>query len=157
MALVALVIGTSVTAAATERVTISLVLTSALAWAFVPIMQLGTGIWLVRTAGVSRSVPVLERYFDTHRPWSLFLLAAHAVLLAWPASHAFALLFLPLAGIPIGLTVLSLNALCREQLGMPAAAARRAVWIHQAFTYLVVIAYGAWAGAYLPRLVGLFS
>ncbi len=76
MALVALVIGTSVSAAATERVTLSLVLTSALAWSFVPLLQLGTGLWLVRSAGAGRRVAALERYFETHRPWSLFILAS---------------------------------------------------------------------------------
>ncbi len=157
MALVALVIGTSVTAAATERVALSLVVTSAPAWAFVPLLQLGTGLWLVRGVGRGRRVGALERYFDTHRPWSLFILAVHAVLLAWPASRASALMFFPLAAVPIGFTVLGLTAMCREALGMSSSASRRMVLTHQTVTYLMVAAYAAWASAYLPRLVGLLS
>ena len=157
MALVALIIGTSVSAAATERVTIAQVLTSTVAWAFVPVIQLATGVWLVRHAGAGRRVGALERYFATHRPWSIFILSVHGVLLGWTPSRAYALFFLPLAAIPIAMTVTALNRICRDTLGMPPAGARRAVGIHQAMTYIVVAAYAAWASAYLPRIAGLFS
>ena len=155
MALTALVIGTSVVAASTERVTVPLVLTSAVAWAFVPLIQLGTGMWLVRGAVTGRRVGALEAYFGTHRPWSLFILAFHAVMLAWPASRGFALLLAPTAVVPIALTVRGLTRMCRETLGVSSGAARRMVMLHQLMTYFVVAAYAAWAGAYLPRLVGL--
>ena len=157
MALLALIIGTSVSAAATERVTIVQVLTSAVAWAFVPVIQLATGLWLVRNAAAGRRVAALEHYFATHRPWSLFILSVHAVLLGWTPSRRFALLYLPLAAIPIAMTVIALTRICRDLLGMTAAGARRAVAIHQAITYLVVATYAAWASAYLPRIAGLFS
>lgn len=157
MALVALVIGAAVSAAATERVTLSLVLTSALAWAVVPIIQLGTGLWLVHTGIPGRRVAALECYFATHRPWSLFILGFHALLLGWAPARGYALFLIPLAAIPIVMTVRALTRLCREVLGMPAVQARRAVGIHQAMTYAVLVAYAAWAGAYLPRIVGLFS
>lgn len=156
MALVALVIGAAVSAAATERVTLSLVLTSALAWAFVPVIQLGTGCWLVRSAAPGRRVRALERYFATHPPWSMFILGFHAVLLGWPPARGYALFLLPLIAIPIALTVRALTSLCREVLGMPAGRARRAVAIHQGMTYAVFLAYAAWASAYVPRVVGLF-
>ena len=156
MALVALVIGTSVSIAATERVTISQVLTGAAAWAFVPLIQLCTGLWVVRGAGPGRRVWALERYFDTHRPWSLFLLASHAVLLVWTPARSNRVFLLPFAAVPIALTVFALTRVCREVVGMSAASARRAVALHQAMTYAVLIAYLAWASAYLPRIVGLF-
>lgn len=157
MALVALIIGTSVSAAATERVTLAQVLTSAIAWAFVPMIQLATGLWLVRNAGPGRRVAALEHYFATHRPWSLFILFVHALLLGWPPARGYALFFIPLAAIPIAMTVVALTRVCRDVLGMTAAGARSAVGIHQAMTYLVVAAYATWASAYLPRIVGLFS
>ena len=157
MALVALVIGTSVAAAATERVTLGLLLTSALAWSFVPVLQLGTGLWLVRRAGATRRVVALERYFETHRAWSVFLVGYHALLLGWPASRGYALFLAPLAIIPIIVTITSLTRMCREVLGMTASGARLAVAIHQALTYLLVLAYAGWASAYLPRVVGLLS
>jgi hypothetical protein len=157
MVLVAVVIGTAVAAAATERLTIDLAVASALAWAFVPVIQLVTGCWLVRGTVPGRRMTALERYFDTHRPWSLFILAFHGLLLAWPPARAYMLLLAPLAAIPIVLTALALTRMCRDVLGMAARDARRSVAIHQAMTYLVVLAYAAWASAYLPRLVGLLS
>ena len=156
MALVALVIGTSVAAASTQRVTASLVLTSTLAWAFVPLFQLGTGLWLLR-GGAEPRAHALEAYFETHRPWSLFVLAFHALVVAWPPLRGFTLLLLPVALVPIILTGLALTRLCRKILGVSPAAARRRVLIHQVMTYVSVAGYAAWAGAYLPRLVGLIK
>lgn len=156
MGLVALVIGTSVAAAATERVTIPLVLSSSLGWAFVPVIQLLTGLVLVRGAARGRRLHALERYFDTHRPWSLWILGVHAVFLLVPASRGLALGLVPFAILPALLTVRALVRVCREVLGMPATAARRAVALHQAITYVIVLAYAAWASAYLPRVVGLW-
>lgn len=155
MGLVALVIGTSVAAAATERVTIPLVLSSSLGWAFVPVVQLLTGLVLVRGADRGRRVYALERYFDTHRAWSLWILGVHAVFLLVPASRGVALVLVPLALLPALLTVRALVRVCCDVLGMPATAARRAVALHQAVTYVIVLAYAAWASAYLPRIVGL--
>lgn len=157
MALVALVIGTSVAAASTERITASLVLTSALAWAFVPALQLMTGLWLVRGAVVERRIRGLEAYFDTHLPWSLSILAVHAVLLVWPATRGSGLTLVALAVVPTALTVVALTRMCREVLGVSAAAARRMVLVHQLLTLLLALAYIGWASAYLPRLVGLVS
>lgn len=154
MALTALVISTSVVAASTERVTFPLVITSAVAWAFVPLIQLGTGMWLVRGA-TGRRRDALEAYFETHRPWSLFILAFHASMLAWPAARGFALLLAPTAVVPIALTVLGLTRMCRETLGVSPGPARRMVMQHQLMTYFAVAVYAAWASAYLPRLVGL--
>jgi hypothetical protein len=155
MGLVALVIGTSVTAAATERVTIPLVLTSTLAWAFVPGIQLFTGLVLVRGAAPGARVHALERYFDTHRPWSLWILGVHALFLVVPASRGVALLLVPFCVVPAVLTIRALVTVCREVLGMGVAAARRAVAVHQSMTYLIVLVYAAWASAYLPRVLGL--
>jgi hypothetical protein len=155
MALTALVISTCVVATSTERVTVPLVITSAVAWAFVPLIQLGTGMWLVRGAAPGRRLTALESYFETHRPWSLFILAFHALMLAWPASRGFALLLAPTALVPIALTVRGLTRMCRETLDVSPGRARRMVMLHQLMTYLVVLAYAGWASAYVPRLVSL--
>lgn len=157
MALVALVIGTSVAAAATGRVTIPLVLTSTLAWAFVPVIQLLTGLVLVRGAAAGGRVRALERYFGTHRAWSLWILAVHAVFLVWPASRGFVLPLVATGILPAALTVRALGRVCREGLGMSAGAARRAVIVHQTMTLGLVVAYAVWASAYVPRLAGLLS
>jgi hypothetical protein len=99
----------------------------------------------------------VERYFETHRPWSLFILSFHALLVGWPPSRGYALFLVPLAIVPIGLTMLSLMRMCREVLGMTARGATLAVAVHQAMTYVMVGIYAGWASAYLPRLVGLIS
>lgn len=155
MGLTALVIGTSVAVGATERVTIPLVLTTSLGWAFVPVIQLLTGLLLVRGAARGRRIDALERYFDTHRPWSFWILGVHALSLLVPASRGVPFVLVPLAILPAVLTVRALVRVCREGLGMSATAARRAVALHQAVTYAIVLAYAAWASAYLPRVVGL--
>ena len=155
LALIALVIGTSVAAAATERVTVTLVLTSALAWSFVPLIQLLTGLWLVRGAAAGRRLEAIERYFDTHRPWSLWILAVHAMFLLWPQSRGFALFVLPSCLLPAALTARALTRLCREVLRTPPSVARREVMVHQSLTWLVIVSYATWASAYLPRLVGV--
>lgn len=157
MVLVALVIGTSVAAAATERVTLSLVLTSTLAWSFVPVVQLLTGLGLTAGAATGRRLYALERYFETHPAWSLWILAVHAVFLLWPAARGLTLLLVPTGILPAVLTVRALRRVCSEALGMPAAAARRAVAVHQAITWMIVGAYVGWASAYVPRLVGWLS
>jgi hypothetical protein len=155
--LVALVIGTSVSAAATERVTVRLVLTSTLAWAVVPVIQLLTGMWLVRAVVPSQRVRALETYFDTHWAWSLWILAVHALLLVWPASRGCALWLVPTGMVPAVFTIRALRSVCRTVVGMPAPAARRTVAVHQAATYAIVAIYASWASAYLPRLVGVLS
>ena len=157
MALVALIIGTSVAAAATERLTLPLVLGSAMAWSFIPVIQALTGLWLVRGAAPGQHVRALERYFETHRPWSLWILAAHAMFLWWPALREMALLVVPTGVLPAVLTIRALRMVCRDVIGMPPPAARRAVATHQAITYVIIAAYACWASAYLPRLVRVLS
>lgn len=154
---VALVIGTSVTAAATERVTLSLVLSGMIGWGFVPLAQLGTGLWLTRQAAAGRRQQALEQYFDTHVAWSLWILAVHALFVVWPVSRRFALLLLSTGLLPGVLTARALLNLCRRELGMSERASRRAVAVHQGSTCLAAAAYVAWASAYVPRVVGLFS
>jgi len=159
MALVALVIGTSVTVSATERVTLSLVLAGTIGWSFVPVLQVLTGILLVRRPGPGASVPgmtaALERYFATGWPWLLWILGLHGVLLMFPGTRSLGLLPVMTAVLPMIWTVRLLVALCRRDLAMGRAMAWRRVAVHQTLTYLLVLLYIALAVALWPRIVGI--
>jgi hypothetical protein len=170
MALIALVIGTAVTVSATERVTISLVAAGAIGWSFVPVLQLLTG-WLLLSGPVVAGGPVpgvatgpvpgsglaLDRYFATHWPWSLWILAVHGGFLMLPAIRTVGLLFVVTAAVPVIWTVRLLLVFCRDELRMSRRQSWRRVALHQAVTYLLVFGYITFAVALWPRIVGLFS
>jgi hypothetical protein len=154
MALIALVIGTSFTVAATERITVALVLAGAIGWSFVPVLQLLTGLLLVGATRRDRLF-VLERYFDTHWPWSLWILAAHALFLMVPVTRAFGVWVAMTAAVPLIWTVALLTGYCHDVLQLSAAQARRRVALHQVVTYAIILAYINAAVALWPRIVGL--
>lgn len=153
MGLVAVIIGTSVSVAATERIDWSLMLTSSLAWSFVPILQLLTGTVLVLPRKRMGRIDALEAYFSTHVPWSLWILGVHALLLLTGLTRDVAHWVVITAAIPAALTVRLLLAFCRERLGMDAPAARRQVVLHQLLSYTLVILYLNFAVALWPRLL----
>ena len=150
MALVALVIGTSLTVSATERIDLWLVLSTSSSWVFVPVLQLLTGLILVR--GVSGKGPALAAYFGTHVPWSLWIIAVHALLFVVGPARDEALWLAVTAVIPAVLTVRLLLALCEREWGIPRDVARRRVAAHQALSYLLVLVYASLAVALWPRL-----
>lgn len=151
MTLVSLVIGVSLAAASTERVEIRLILSTSLAWSFVPLLQLLTG--LVLTRGITARVAALDAYFGTHAPWSLWILGVHALfVVAGPARDA--ALWLALTGVlPAVWTARALLAFCRCRLGLSSREARRRVALHQVLSYGLVLLYVDFAvrlGARLP-------
>ena len=87
--LIALLLGTCSAVVATERLTLSLLLTGSVAFLFVPALLLTTGLPL--TAGAARArAPLLARYLDAHRPWWLWLPAVSALLLLAPQVRPYA-------------------------------------------------------------------
>lgn len=154
MLLVAAIIGTSVTVTATEHVDVWLVIAGTAGWSFVPLLQLGTGLMLLRGSRPPRRAS-LGRYFDTHWPWSVWILATHAALLVIPQLRGYTLGLLVTAVVPILLTIRLLIAVCQEQLGIPRRAAIRRVAEHQVFTYALVLIYLQLAIALWPRVVGV--
>jgi len=152
MALVALVIGTATSAAATGRISLGLLASGTVSWSVVPLAQLFTGVLLVRGSRLPLA-DALARYFETHRPWSLWLLTVAGLLLvstnpgAWV--EPLALTFV----VPMALTFRRLNVLCRTQLGFDAAKARRRTILHQAVTISGLVVYGEYAGGLLPRFI----
>ena len=156
MALIALVIGTSVTVSATERVTLSLVFAGAIGWSFVPLVQLLTGWLLVRGSGRDR-VRLLNRYFGMHWPWSLWILVTSATFLVSPVARRFSWGITLTAGVPILWTLWLLVRFCRDELGLDIVRSWRRVVVHQAATYGVALAYILVAVALWPRILGLFE
>lgn len=150
MALVALVIGTSLSVSATGRIDLWLVLSTSLGWGFVPALQLLTGLILVR--GLGGKEPALAAYFDTHTPWSLWIVGVHALFLLVAPARDEALWTALTAVIPAILTVRLLLGLCERDLGMARHVARRRVAAHQAATYGLVFVYVALAVALWPRI-----
>jgi hypothetical protein len=155
MLLIALVIGTSVTVSATERVTIPLVLGGTIAWSFVPGLQLLTGLLLVRGIDGGRA-RALDQYFATHWPWSLWILGFHGLVLMWPPIRALGLLPVATAVVPMIMTFRLLLSLGRQHLGLSGFQVWRRVALHQGVTYLLVLGYVSFAVALWPRLIGLF-
>jgi hypothetical protein len=158
MILVALIIGTCLTASATERVTMSLVLAGAIGWSFVPVLQLLTGLLLIRGAGGDSRLRLLDRYFATGWPWSLWILAVHAMFLLWPSSRRLGQATLAAAAlIPILWTIKLLVTYCQQELQLEPHRARIRVGQHQAVTYGLFFAYVFFAVSLWPRVVGLFG
>ena len=154
MLLVAAAIGTSVTMTATEHVDVWLVISGTAGWSFVPFLQLGTGLVLVRGAPIPLT-NALDRYFATGWPWSLWILTAHAALLMIPWLRGYAFVLLLTVVVPIWLTSRLLIDVCRRDLGMPHRAATRRVIGHQALTYALVVVYVQLSVALWPRIVGV--
>lgn len=150
MALTALVLGTATVVASTGRITPALVISGSLVWSFVPVLQLLTGLVLVRGAAVSRG-EALGRYFAAHTAWSLWMLAAaaFAVILSSPLSWLFPVLLT--AAVPMLLTARRLVRLCRADFQFAPGLARRRVIVHQAMTVGVILAYGEYAGGLVRR------
>ena len=154
MALTALILGTATAVAATGRVTAALVVSGAVMWSFVPVIQLLTGLVLVRGAAIGGR-DALSRYFASHAPWSLWILAAAAFAVLVSNPFSWVLLVLPTAAVPMVLTARRLLRLCRTEFGFASALARRRVAVHQASTMAVILAYGEYAGGLLRRALDL--
>ena len=156
MALIAAIVGTSVTVTATEHVDIWLVAAGVAGWSFVPVLQLATGVVLVRGSRVRVAI-ALEHYFATHWPWSLTILTVHTslLLIPWLRGHAFWLV--GLAVFPVLATIRLLLAVCKGPLRMDPRQARRRVFEHQLLTLSLIVLYVHLTTALWPRIVGVFS
>jgi hypothetical protein len=155
MALIAIVIGTSVTISATERVNAAQVFGGAVGWSFVPLLQLLTGLLLVRGARGGR-IELLARYFRLHQPWCLWILIAHAILLMVPIARSYQQWMMLTLIVPMMWTFWFLLRFCREELRLDGRSALRRVLLHQSATYAIAFAYVFAAVALWPRILGLF-
>lgn len=151
MVLTALVIGTATAVLGTGRVTIPLILSTTFVWSWVPIVQLLTGLLIVR--GAADRASALASYFSTGRYWSLWILTFTAAMLLTPAVWSVFFYAVATCIVPILLTSRSLIAWRQQDFGDTRAAARRRVLMHQAITHAVLVLYVAWAIALWPRLM----
>ena len=154
--LVSLVLGTSAEAAATERVTLAGLAWNSLVWAFVPVLQLATGMVLVARVRGRRLSDALAAYFGTHRAWSLWIIAGSAAALV-RLPPQLSLVVAATALIPAVLTMRALRRLCTEEFGMSPRSAWRAVAVHQGVTLVLLVLYINFAVALVPRLAGLWA
>ena len=158
MALVAVVVGTSVTVSATERVTVSLVVAGTIGWSFVPVLQVLTGLLLIRGRGRQTRISLLDRYFALGWPWALWIVGVHATLLMWPGGRRLGLLVVAAtAAIPILWTLRLLLDFSRRELGFDTRQAQIRVGQHQAVSYILFLIYVFFAVSLWPRVVGLFA
>ena len=156
MALSTLVFATAMPIAATGRLTAGLLLSGLACWWFLPVLQLLTGLLMIRGAGVGRTA-ALSRYFETYRPWSLWLLvmAATVILLPNPGAATYPLALTAI--VPAVMTIRGLLRFSRNDLGDSPRRAWQRVALHQAATYIVLIVYMDLSVALWPRVVGVLG
>lgn len=149
-----LLIGVLVSIIATGRVTLPLVGTLALSWAFAVLIQALAAAVIVGSSGrraVSRR-RAFELLFLAHAPWSLWLLGVTALSL-WsgqlPANAIFAATIL----VPIAWTAVLLSAFCREVLGTGRRGARLRTLAHQAIVWGCAVQFAAMVAGSWNRLI----
>jgi hypothetical protein len=139
-ALVLLVIAVGLPTAAVHQVTLRLVLTTAIAWSVVVVIQAAIGAAVIAWPSRRRIgfVHALDLWFVGHLPYSVLILAlpfVTAVPLATPHE-----LMGAAAVVPVVWTAIIVSAFCREVLGLTPTAAR---WRASAHLALVLIVGGA--------------
>lgn len=152
-ALIAVTAGVS----ATGRVTLTLLISLAVSWMFVPLLHVVIAAGLVASAraprvGGRRAVALL---LMGHAPWSLWVLSA-AVLSAvcgYPGYRAAVLLAL----VPIALTFRIVHAFCLDVLRTSPRGALCRTLAHQAVTGVIAVVYLEKAVGLLPRIYGWLS
>lgn len=152
--LIALVIGTSASLAATASVDARLVLTTSFWWSFAPLIQIVAAAVLVlsmreRPVSLARGV---ELMIAGHAPWSLWLLAVAAAVAAGASGG----LLLITAGLAL-LAVLIVRYVlvyhfCRTVLTCTRTAALLRATLHQAAIAALIITYVCWAIAFVARV-----
>lgn len=157
IALVALIVGLSVTLSSAKTVPLDLVLMGLLTWSFVPLLQLLAAIALIavprtRSVSLARS---LELLFMGHLPWSLWILAMTVfafVPVSLPQSAQVVSLLIPGAW-----TALIVTAFCRTVLGCTPTGARLLTAGHQAVTWTLFFTYVFLTSGIWPRVVAVIG
>jgi hypothetical protein len=157
MALVALVLATAMSIAATGRLTIALLISGLVCFWFLPVLQFLTGLLMVRHRGVIPLRVALDGYFETHRPWSLWILvmAATVILLPNPGGATYPLALT--AVVPAAFTARSLLRFSRVALGDSRRQAWQRVALHQGATFVALIAYMDLSVALWPRVLAVLG
>ena len=153
--IVALVIGTAVPIMAVERITLGLLMSSAVSFSFAVAIQMAVGAAIIATARSRRaSLPrALDLWFAGHVPYSLWLLLAAAAIAAMPAAGLDGLI--AVAVIPSVWTAVIVAAFCRNVLGTTKAGARWRATAHFLAMWaialqLVALSAGGWFQVWAP-------
>jgi hypothetical protein len=156
LALVALIVGGSITVSSARTVPLDLVLAQLLAWSFVPLLQLLAAIALCAIAR-TRSVTLarsLELLFIGHLPWSLWTLAMTGVFAFTQIDVTQVVQVLSLL-IPGAWTAVIVAAFCRAVLGCSPRGAHLLTAGHQAVTWTLLFTYVFLTSGIWPRLVAV--
>ena len=152
-AFAALLIGGITAIAATGRITWSLIISGAICWSFVPLLQIATA-----APFALRSVPqtitrarALELWFLASGPWSLWIFVAMTVLATTNASQTWVVV----TGVVPGVwTARLLIAFFREVLRLPTGCAVRRALAHQVLTWVLIVSYIEVMTATFTRVLG---
>ena len=147
-----------------RRLSLPLVLSAGIAWSFVPALQIASVLAVRRSVG-HRSLPPgrsIDLYFMGQGPWLLWLLVLVAVQGLLPPERAAAAmgpkgpLFWSFA-VPLLWSPLLTYAFLRGALQASRARALRALGLHTALIWGVVLGFFQLSGQLGPRLAGLFK
>ena len=138
---------------ATGRITWGRALSAAACWMLLPVLQLITSLAIVvpsrRGVRITRAI---DLFFRGHAAWSLWLLAAAALLFAAPETVRQSFI-LYTAAVPFAWTAVLTFAFCRHVLGLDPRRAAVRTAIHLALTGVAILLYVAWAVALWPRII----
>jgi len=149
----ALILGASMTMAATRQAAPAILLSTIACWGSVIVLQIVIALAVIagparRTVGIPRA---LDLFFASHVPWSLWMLFS----VAWaPLPGERSLLVVLVAALaPIVLTPRMIAAFFREVLELDPRRAVLRTGVHQAITWTAfVLLYGS-AIALVPRIL----
>jgi hypothetical protein len=151
--LMALLLGVVTVVSSTGRVSASFVLSGAICWSFVPILQLAMAAAFIpspRTTSISRA-RAIELWFLAHGPWSIWILVVGCLMALVPVS----LDLIVVSGlVPAFWTASILGAFFREVGGLSRRAAGRRTLVHQAVTWILILGYIELATATSTRIIG---
>jgi hypothetical protein len=152
-----LLIGACASYSATQRITVSLLLSLSLSWMFVPVLHVITAAMLVAAARAPRAgrAGAVARLLSAHAPWSIWLVTAATLTgtFGWSAYTP----SLWLALIPIALTLRIVYRFVVDVLGARGRRAMALTMAHQAVTWLVAAIYLDRAVSLVPRIIGWLS
>ena len=139
---------------ATGRITLSLLASLAVSWMFVPLLHvvIAAGLVASSAAGRARGTAAIALLLKGHAPWSLWLLAAGAMIGVFGYTGY---RMSPLVAIPAFiLTCRIVHAFCIEVLRTSARGAVLRTLAHQAVTWSIAALYLEKAVGLMPRIHG---
>jgi len=158
-ALTALVMGAASAFAATGHVTLGLLISGFVCWAFVPVLQMATAAVILRPPA-ARPLPLarrLELWFMGQAPWSLWILTVTLLIGNAGAWSRLEGTIIATALVPLIWTSVIAAAFCRVVLGDSRRAAMARTATHQAMTWTLVLLYFGWAVALQPRIAAFLG